>query len=68
MVARACPPLNEKKMIKIFVDTLKNQYFGQMVGLQLQFFVDLILVGERVEDALKTRKIVDMPAIMALVE
>ena len=68
MVARACPPLNEKEMIKIFVDTLKNQYFGQMVGLQLQFFVDLILVGERVEDALKTRKIVDMPAIMALVE
>ena len=68
MVARACPPLNEKEMIKIFVDTLKNPYFGQMVGLQLQFFVDLILVGERVEDALKTRKIVDMLALMALVE
>jgi hypothetical protein len=27
MVARACPPLDEKEMIKIFVDTLKNPYY-----------------------------------------
>jgi hypothetical protein len=39
-----------------------------MVGLQLQFFVDLIPVGERIEDAVKTKKIVDMLALMALVE
>ena len=66
--ARARPPLDERKMIKIFVDILKNPYFDWMIGLQLQFFVDLIPVGERIEDAIKTKKIVDMTALMALAE
>uniref|UniRef100_A0A2N9IHR3 Uncharacterized protein n=1 Tax=Fagus sylvatica TaxID=28930 RepID=A0A2N9IHR3_FAGSY len=65
---RACPLLDEKEMIKIFVDTLKNPYFNRIVGLQLQFLVNLILVEERVEDAVKTKRMVDMPALMALVE
>jgi hypothetical protein len=50
---RACPLLDEKEMIKIFVDTLKNPYFNRIVGLQLQFLVDLILVEERIEDAVR---------------
>jgi hypothetical protein len=66
--ARARPPLDEREMIKIFVDTLKNPYFDRMMGLQMQFFVDLIPVGERIEDALKKKKIVDMTALMALAE
>jgi hypothetical protein len=66
--ARARPPLDEKEMIKIFVDTLKNPYFDRMIGLQLQFFVNLIPVGERIEDAVKTKKIVDMSALLALAE
>jgi hypothetical protein len=65
---RRPPPLDEREMIKIFVDTLKNPYFDRMIGLQLQFFVDLILVGERIEDVVKTKKIVDMSALLALVE
>uniref|UniRef100_A0A2N9ITC5 Uncharacterized protein n=1 Tax=Fagus sylvatica TaxID=28930 RepID=A0A2N9ITC5_FAGSY len=60
--------LDEREMIKIFVDTLKNPYFDRMMGLQMQFFVDLIPVGDRIEDALKTKKIVDMTALMALAE
>uniref|UniRef100_A0A2N9FU38 Uncharacterized protein n=1 Tax=Fagus sylvatica TaxID=28930 RepID=A0A2N9FU38_FAGSY len=36
--ARARPPLDEREMIKIFVDTLKNPYFDRMIGLQMQFF------------------------------
>jgi hypothetical protein len=39
-----------------------------MVGLQLQLFVDLIPVGERIEDAVKTKKIVNMLALKTLVE
>uniref|UniRef100_A0A2N9H8X6 Retrotransposon gag domain-containing protein n=1 Tax=Fagus sylvatica TaxID=28930 RepID=A0A2N9H8X6_FAGSY len=31
--ARARPPLDEREMIKIFVDTLKNPYFDRMIGL-----------------------------------
>jgi hypothetical protein len=50
---RACPLLDEKEMIKIFIDTLKNPYFDRIVGLQLQFLVDLILVEERIEDAVR---------------
>uniref|UniRef100_A0A2N9H764 Uncharacterized protein n=1 Tax=Fagus sylvatica TaxID=28930 RepID=A0A2N9H764_FAGSY len=60
---RACPLLDEKEMIKIFVDTLKNPYFNRIVGLQLQ-----LLVEEKVEDAVKTKRMVDMPTLMALVE
>uniref|UniRef100_A0A2N9FB53 Retrotransposon gag domain-containing protein n=1 Tax=Fagus sylvatica TaxID=28930 RepID=A0A2N9FB53_FAGSY len=37
-------------------------------GICPKFFVDLIPVGERIEDALKTKKIVDMTALMALAE
>uniref|UniRef100_A0A2N9FIZ8 Retrotransposon gag domain-containing protein n=1 Tax=Fagus sylvatica TaxID=28930 RepID=A0A2N9FIZ8_FAGSY len=31
--ARARPPLDEREMIKIFVDTLKNPYFDRMIGI-----------------------------------
>ena len=31
--ARACPPLDEKEMIRIFINTLKNLYFDRIVGL-----------------------------------
>ena len=34
----------------------------------MQFFVDRIPVGERIEDAVKTKKIVDMSALLALAE
>ena len=34
----------------------------------MQFLVDLIPVEERIEDAAKTKEIMDMPALMALVE
>ena len=68
MATRAHPPLDEREMIKIFIDILKNPYFDRVIGLQLQFFVDLILVGERIEDVVKIEKIVDMSALMALAE
>jgi hypothetical protein len=55
-------------MIKIFVDTLKNPYFDRIVDLQLQFLVDLILVEERIEDAVKIKRITWTLALMALVE
>ena len=68
MATSGTPLLDEKEIIEIFVDTLKNPYFDRMVGLQLQFLVDLILVEERIEDAVKTKRMVDMPGLMALVE
>uniref|UniRef100_A0A2N9GYN3 Retrotransposon gag domain-containing protein n=1 Tax=Fagus sylvatica TaxID=28930 RepID=A0A2N9GYN3_FAGSY len=67
-VARARLPLDEKEIIMIFINTLKNPYFNRIVGLQLQFLVDLIPVEERIEDAVKTKEIMDMSALMALVE
>uniref|UniRef100_A0A2N9IAM5 Integrase catalytic domain-containing protein n=1 Tax=Fagus sylvatica TaxID=28930 RepID=A0A2N9IAM5_FAGSY len=67
--ARARPPLDEREMIKIFVDTLKNPYFDRMMGLQMQFFVDLIPVGDKDRRCLEEqRRIVDMTALMALAE
>ena len=60
------PPFKEKEMMKIFIDTLKNPYFDRMLGLQLQFFTDLIPIRERVEDAVKSKNIVDTSALLAL--
>ena len=51
MATSGTPLLDEKEIIEIFVDTLKNPCFNRILGLQLQFFVNLILVEERVQDA-----------------
>lgn len=53
-------PLEEKEMVNIFIDTLKSPYFDQTMGLQLQFFAYLIPIGERVEDPVNSKKIVDI--------
>uniref|UniRef100_A0A2N9FAG0 Retrotransposon gag domain-containing protein n=1 Tax=Fagus sylvatica TaxID=28930 RepID=A0A2N9FAG0_FAGSY len=51
---------------QIAPDRFDLQRIEKKSSLQLQFFVDLILVGERIEDAVKTKKIVDMSALLAL--
>lgn len=55
-------------MMKIFIDMLKNPYFDRMLGLQLQFFAYLIPIRERVEDTMKSKKIMDTLALLALGE
>uniref|UniRef100_A0A2N9IID4 Uncharacterized protein n=1 Tax=Fagus sylvatica TaxID=28930 RepID=A0A2N9IID4_FAGSY len=61
--ARARPPLDEREMIKIFVDTLKNPYFDRMMGLQMQFFVDLIPPKQAAKKAPTKRKEGDVQMI-----
>uniref|UniRef100_A0A2N9EWA5 Integrase catalytic domain-containing protein n=1 Tax=Fagus sylvatica TaxID=28930 RepID=A0A2N9EWA5_FAGSY len=61
--ARARPPLDEREMIKIFVDTLKNPYFDRMMGLQMQFFVDLIPPNKAAKKAPTKRKEGDVQMI-----
>uniref|UniRef100_A0A2N9EXC6 Reverse transcriptase domain-containing protein n=1 Tax=Fagus sylvatica TaxID=28930 RepID=A0A2N9EXC6_FAGSY len=74
---------NEPLLIQTFQDTLTGNAAevvltveedlslegtgGYLLG-SIRFFVDLIPVGDRIEDALKTKKIVDMTALMALAE
>ena len=46
MATSGTPLLDEKEIIEIFVDTLKNPCFNRIVGLQLQFFVNLIITPQ----------------------
>uniref|UniRef100_A0A2N9GTH9 G-patch domain-containing protein n=1 Tax=Fagus sylvatica TaxID=28930 RepID=A0A2N9GTH9_FAGSY len=50
---------NELLLIQTFQDTLTSQ---------VAFFIDLIPIGERIEDAVKSKKIVDTSALLALAE
>ena len=45
---------------------IEEPYFDNMLGLQLQIFADLIPIGERVKDTMKSKKIVDTSALLAL--
>uniref|UniRef100_A0A2N9G8G8 Uncharacterized protein n=1 Tax=Fagus sylvatica TaxID=28930 RepID=A0A2N9G8G8_FAGSY len=57
---------NSSGLVRSLEDGEEEQ--RNLQGICPKFFVDLIPVGERMEDALKTKKIVDMTALMALAE
>ncbi|CAL1413021.1 unnamed protein product [Linum trigynum] len=43
------PPLSEKEMVSIFFDTLKPPYYNNMVGITTTNFIDLLIIGKRIE-------------------
>jgi hypothetical protein len=57
--AQVNPPLLEIEMINLFVNTFKTSYFEYLVGSSTQNFFDLVVVAERIEQAIRLGKIVD---------
>ena len=55
--AQVEPWLTEKEMIRIFFDTLKTPYFDLMIASVFQHFSDLVVVGIRIEDGIKSGKL-----------
>ena len=51
--AQVAPPMMERKMITMIVDTLPVFYYDKMVGYMPSSFTDLVFVGERIEVGLK---------------
>ena len=56
MVAQVAPPMVEREMITMIVDTLLVFYYEKLVGYMPSSFVDLVFAGERIEVGLKRRK------------
>jgi hypothetical protein len=57
--AQANPPLLEKEMINLFVNTFKAPYFEYLVGSSVQYFSDFVTIAERIEQAIRLGRIVD---------
>src|SRR3954469_10672049 len=50
-------PLLEKELVKMFMATLQGPYYDKMVGSVSLGFSDLVVIGERIEDGIKSGKI-----------
>ena len=49
MAAQVTPPMMEKKLIAMIVDTLTISYYEKMIGYMPSSFTDLVVTGERIE-------------------
>ena len=50
----------EKEMINLFSNTLKAPYFEYLVRSSAQHFTDLVVIAERIEQAIGLGKIADL--------
>ncbi|KAI5389319.1 hypothetical protein KIW84_074820 [Lathyrus oleraceus] len=55
--SRVQPPMLEKEMANMFMNTLPGPYLERLVGCNASNFADVVSTGERVENYLKTYKI-----------
>ena len=58
----------EYEMIKWFIDNLKPPYYEKMISAQVTHFTSLILIGERIDMGIKSKKIVDLEALNSMIE
>lgn len=57
--------LSDNKLIDIFMGTLQGLYYEKMIGSSFTNFEDMVTIGERVENGLKSGKITDTTALQA---
>ena len=57
VAAEVQPPLSEKELTIIFINTLKAPYYDRMIGNATKNFADMVLSGEIIENAVKSGKI-----------
>jgi len=63
LAAQVAPPMMEREMITMIVDTLLVFYYEKVVSYMPSSFVDLVFAGERIEVGLEIGKF-DYPALM----
>ena len=56
MGAQIAPPMMEREMITMIVDTLLVFYYEKMVGYMPLIFADLVFMGERIKVGLRRGK------------
>jgi hypothetical protein len=51
------PPLLERELVDTFMSTLQGPYYEKMIGNISSGFADMVVIGERIEEGLKSGKI-----------
>ena len=62
MVAQVQPPLLEKEITTLFINSLESIYYEKLVGSTTRDFADLVTTGEAIERALKSGKLNSLEA------
>ena len=57
MAAQVQPPLTDKKLNKMFLNTLEAPYYDRMIENSNKDFFDVVSVGEMIEAGIKQGKI-----------
>lgn len=60
MASRVKHALTNSELVDIFMGTLQGFYYEKMVGSSSSNFSDMVIIGERIENRLKTRKFVSI--------
>ncbi|XP_017973959.1 PREDICTED: uncharacterized protein LOC108661439 [Theobroma cacao] len=55
--AQVQPPLTDKEMTVLFINTLRAPFYERLIGNTTKNFTDLVLSGEIIEEAIKSGKI-----------
>lgn len=66
--AQVQPPLSERELISVFLSTLASPFYEHLIGVAATDFATLVQAGQRVEDGLKTGKIIDYSKFKSKVE
>ena len=57
LAAQVEPPLPEKEVTRIFVDTLNDPFFDRLVSSEVPDFAHLVTNGDRIKKGLKDGKL-----------
>jgi len=57
LASRISPPLNDKELLSIFINTFKAPYYTYLISNSSNSFSDMVLVAERVEQGIKLGRI-----------
>lgn len=57
LLARIQPPMLDKELVDMFLDTLQSPYMERMIDIVSSDFSDLVIVGEYIEGGLKRGKL-----------
>ncbi|XP_050897315.1 uncharacterized protein LOC127104154 [Lathyrus oleraceus] len=60
MASRVKPALTNAKLVDIFMSTLQGLYYEKMFGSSSSNFDDIVTIGKRIENRLKTGKIANI--------
>jgi len=62
LAAQVEPPLHEKEMITMFIETLQSPYYEHVLGSVSSNFSGIVTIGKRIEHGLKSGKITQNPS------